>query len=458
MMPMMIAKRIFCGVLPALLWFAAGPAGAWSNHALGTWQALAVMPEVKSAGVLKVERLESFLVAERVALEKLLQQEEAWARANVPVYPSRPEALAFKASGEPAELRQRFISAVRINPEVKLNLFVQLRPGEQLNGKPGLPWTEVTTLRGETSAREIVFRQLAEGDTVTLLDVVASASDEPDYGMDLGLWDNNDTAYGKSYGFGKQPFGNPALEFASQAPLHMGFYHEAGIVYLAAGFLKRTYPEYRIHLWQSLAAHAMRSGHPYWGWRFAGWALHYLQDLSQPYHARVLPGVGVPRMLWINSIDLLGYRDPKDHAITLVSNRHLALENYQYHRMKAAYLRPDPDDPLMLACRDTTRDQAYPPFDDGSPRQIVGKEAHAAADRADLTVEKGFPGKYIADPGYDFGKSEKGVDLFLLSRQAPAAAQEDMAVLASDLLRNFGAHTRSLVRALFARSGAGALR
>src|SRR3990172_2835445 len=71
------------------------------------------------------------------------------------------------------------------------------------------------------------------------------AADEPDYGMDIGLWDDNGTAYGKAYGFGKQPFGNPALEFASQAPFHMGFFHESAIVYKAAGVLRRTYPEDR---------------------------------------------------------------------------------------------------------------------------------------------------------------------------------------------------------------------
>ena len=446
------------GIIPALLVSAAGPVYPWSNHALGTWQALSVLPEVNSAPLLKVERLEAFLAAEGVALEQLLQQEEAWARANVPVYPARPDALTFRSAGPPAELRQRFISALRINPAIKLNLFLQLRPGEQLDGKPGLPWTEVTTLRGETTAREITFRQLAEGDTVALLDVLATASDEPDYGMDLGLWENNDTAHGKTYGLGKQPFGNPAHEFATQAPLHMGFYHEAGIVYLAAAFLKRTYPEYRIHLWQTLAAHALRSGHPYWGWRFAGWALHYVQDLSQPYHARVLPGVSVPRMLWINGMDMLGYHEPKNHAITLVSNRHLALENYQFHRMRAAYLRPDPEDALMQACRDTTRDLTYTPFGDGSPRQVIGKEAHAAADRADMALELSLPGKYIADPGYDLNKSEKGVDLFAVAGKSPPDAQQGLTGLTAELLRNFGAHTRSLVRALLTRSDISAKR
>lgn len=438
-------------MLLATLLLAAGPALPWSNHALDTWQALSVMPEVTSAPPLKVERLETFLAAESVALEALLQQEEAWARANVPAYPPRPEALAFRSSRSPAELRQRFVGAVRINPDLKLNLFLQLRPGEQVNGS--LPWTEVTTLRGETTAREIAFQQLAEGDTVAALDVLATASDEPDYGMDLGLWENNETAYGRTYGFGKQPFGNPALEFSSQAPFHMGFYHEAGIIYRAAGFLKRTYPEYRIHLWQTLAVHALRSGHPYWGSRFAGWALHYLQDLSQPYHARVLPGVGVARMLWINSVDLLGYHAAKDHAITLVSNRHLALENYQYHRMRAAYIRRDPDDVLMLACRDTSRDSIYPPYDDSSPRQVIARDAQARADSADRTLERSLPANYIADPAYDFGKSEKGVDLFVVSGKSPPAAQQELANLTAELLRNVGAHTRSLVRSLLSRSG-----
>ena len=431
---------------------ATGSAMAWTNHALGTWQALAVLAELKSTAPIKVERLESFLLAEGLALEKLLQQEEAWARLNVPNYPARPEVLGFRSSGDAARLRQGFVSALRINPDTKLSLFLQIRPGEQLVGGSAIPWTEVTTLRGETTAREITFRRLVEGDEVALLDVLATASDEPDYGMDLGLWEDNGTAFGKAYGFGKQPFGNPALEFSTQAPLHMGFYHEAGIIYTAAGFLKRTYPEYRIHLWQALAIHALRSGHQYWGWRFAGWALHYLQDLSQPYHSRVLPGVGVARMLWINSVDMLGYHEAKNHAITLVSNRHLALENYQYHQMKAAYLRRDPDDALMSACRDTTRDLSYPPFDDQSPRQVIAKEAHLAADRADLSLEQSLPAKFIADPGYDFGKSEKGVDLFAISTKSPQAAQQGLASLTTDLLRNFGVHSRSLVRSLLARA------
>ena len=303
-----------------------------------------------------------------------------------------------------------------------------------------------------------MFLQLRAGESVAPLDVVASATSEPDYGMDIGLWENNGTAYGKVYGFGKQPFGNPALEFASQAPFHMGFFHEAAIVYKAAGFLRRTYPEYRIHLWQSLAAYALQTGHPYWGWRFAGWALHYIEDLTQPYHSTVLPGVGVPRMLWINTLDLLGWHEPKQQAITLVSNRHLALENYQYHRMRNAYVRGDAGDALMRALEDTSTDAGRASFADDTPRQVISRESNALAGATDAVLERSLPPKYVSDPKYVVGETEPGLDVYAIVNQSPPAARAAMTAMVAGLLRNFGAYSRAFVRSLLARSQAGSSR
>lgn len=446
-------KRILrCIVVAAGLACAAGPAAAWSDHALGAWPALAALPEIDKAAPIQVESLDSFLAAEAQGLDLLLRREEAWARAHVPLYPARPDALAFKAGATPAELRQRFVAALRINPGMQLNLFIQARPGEPVSGQPTLAWTEVTTLRRASSARDGVFLQLHEGERVAVLDVVATATSEPDYGMDIGLWEDNGTAYGKVYGFGKQPFGNPALEFASQAPFHMGFFHESAIVYKAAGFLRRTYPEYRIHQWQSLAVYALRTGHPYWGWRFAGWALHYIEDLTQPYHSTVLPGVGVPRMLWINTLDLLGWHEPKKQAITLVSNRHLALENYQYHRMINAYVRGDAGDALVRALKDISTDAGRASFADDTVRTVISSESNALAAATDGVLERSLPPKYVSDAEYVLGETEPGLDLYAVVSQAPPATREAMTVLAADLLRNFGAHSRAFVRALLARS------
>ena len=445
-------RSLECIVVASLLASAAAPAAAWSNHTLGARPALEAIAEIKAAPAVKVETLESFLAAQASALEQLLQREEAWARANVPLYPPRPDALTFKTGGTPAELRQRFVAALRINPEMKLNLFMQALPGADVAAKTTLPWTEITTRKRASTAQEGVFLQLREGDLIAPLDVVATATDEPDYGMDIGLWEDNGTPYGKAYGFGKQPFGNPALEFASQAPFHMGFYHESAIVYKAAGFLRRTYPEYRIHLWQSLAAHALQTGHPYWGWRFAGWALHYIEDLTQPYHATALPGVGVTRMLWINSIDLLGWHQPKRDAITLVSNRHLSLENYQYQRMRNAYLRRDSADALVSAVKDTSTDAARARFADNAAREVVSRESNALAGATDKALEQNLPARYVSDPGYILGETEPGLNLYRVLDESPPAARAAMGALVSGLLRNFGAHTRAFVRALLTQS------
>jgi hypothetical protein len=443
------------GVL--ILAFAAGvaaPAQAWSNHALCTWPALESVPEIASHAPVPVESLESFLQAEGAAIAKLLQEEEAWARRSVPTYPPRPEALAVDPQGAaPAELLRRFVAAVRIYPQSKLPLFLQLRPGQDAANRARLATADITPLKTQESSKFDAFVALRPGEMVAVIDVIATATDEPDYGMDIGLWADNGTPHGARYGFGKQPFGNPAVEFSSQAPMHIGFFHEAGILYKAAPFLKRTYPEYRIHLWRALAAHALRSGHPYWGWRFAGWALHYLQDLTQPYHARVLPGVGTARTLGINALDIVGVHGPKDRAITFVSNRHLALENVQMRWLRAAHATPRPDTkPALQALRDTRADAASP-WQESSPREVVAREAHARADATDAAVESSLPAKYTSDPAYTFGVTEAGLNLYAaLAGAQPAAAKAAAPVLAEQaiapLLARFGVHTRSFVRSL----------
>jgi len=306
----------------------------------------------------------------------------------------------------------------------------------------------VTTLQRNETTRSNQYAELKPGDAVPVIDVVATASDEPDHGFDIGLWEDSGTPYGRLYGFGKQPFGaNPQVEFASQAPLHVGFFHEAAIIYKAGPFLQRTYPEYRIHLYQALAAHALRTGHPYWGWRFAGWALHYIQDLTQPYHARVLPGRSVAGMLWINTLYLAGLKGPRVDAVTLVTNRHLALENYQLHRLRRAYLRGDTNDATLTALRDMSRDPPVP-YTDNSPREVITRESSGYADPLDELLAKTLPHKYTSDPSYVLGETETGVDLLAVVASTGPTGEAAITDSLVRLLGNFGTHTRAFVRAL----------
>ena len=68
---------------------------AWSNHSLGTWLALADLEELRQAEPVQVESLEAFLAAEGVALEQLLDEQEAFAREHFPGYPARPDDLRW---------------------------------------------------------------------------------------------------------------------------------------------------------------------------------------------------------------------------------------------------------------------------------------------------------------------------------------------------------------------------
>jgi len=426
----------------------AGAASAWSNHALCTWAALSVMPELTGRPPVRVQSLASFLAADPAGLAEVLRAEEAWARAHVPAYPPRPDALAFGPdAAAPAELVARFLAAVRVNPSARLALYLQLPPGQAPGPRRSLAEAEVTVMKTDEAARLNTFVALREGELVPVVDVIASATDEPDYGLDFGLWSDNGTPHGAAYGFGKQPFGNPAVEWSSQGPLHLGYFHEAAIVYKAAPFLLRAYPEYRIHLWRALAAFALRIGHDYWAWRFAGWGMHYLQDLTQPYHARVLPGVSVPRMLWINTLDLVGVHGPKHDAIQLVTNRHFALENFERQWLRAIHAAPDAADVGVAALRDIRLDRPMPYADDW-PRAVVSKQAHAAADAIDAALVGWLQPRYTSDPTYVFGVTGTGVDTHAELGAGSPAAREGLKRAIAPLLGNFGGSTRSFARSL----------
>ncbi len=437
-------------VLAALLaLLPGGGARAWSGHTLCTWQALEPLAELAPLRV-RAESLESFLADQAPQLERVLADHEAWARANLEPYAPRPDALAFQAAdvspGQVEELRARFLKALRLNAGSLLPLFLQLRPGEPAADRQAMPWTEITTLRSGVGARENSYVQIREGSTVTVIDVLATASNEPDYGLDLGLFADNGTVHGQHFGFGKQPFGNSAVDYSSQAPFHMGFYHEARIVFAAASFLRRTHPEARVALFSTLARHAFASGHDYWGWRFTGWALHYVQDLTQPYHASVLPGVHPARMIGINAVAMVGHERPKLDAIALVSNRHVVVENYQYKRMVQAYEQRNMDDALLAALRDSAHDREHWRYQWANTRAMVSREAFDAAQALDAQLEQSFPPHYTADPSVSLGMQADRLDMQVIARQHSAQQHQRLEQQVAARLKRLGLHTRALVR------------
>ena len=443
-----------CGGREILAAFAAAtvllsPAGsmAWSEHPLVTYPVMAAMADVADAPAVEAESIEAFLGKEAARIEKWLDEEEAWAKKSLVWYPPLPGSLLFTASGDPSRLRERFCQAIRINPRVKFPLYLQLLPGNPSGERPALRPNEISFLGDLSDWGETRFVPLNSGEKVKPLDVVVSATDEPDLlGLDIGLFEDNGTDFGKRYGFGPQPFGNPNLEYGSQAPFHMGFYHESDIIYFFAGFLKKGLPEARIHLYKGLARLAFESGHPYWGWRFTGLGLHYLADLAQPYHATALPGVGTAEALWINVVDMLGIHGPKAEAVQLVSNRHTAIEKFAQIYLRRAFQKGESGNPVLSALRSAPDGI---PYTDGVPHNVVSKLAHDRAGQTDEILEKAMPKKFVSDPAFELGTSAERRQIVerAVEERGPAAVDR-LTLFLRELLTPFATHGRGYVRAV----------
>jgi len=265
-------------------------AQAWSDHPIMSKAALQAMPQWQTIDSVTAKSLQTFLMETEDELSLFLEWHEQWARTNLPNYLPRPDDLAFYAGFGDIGLVERFLQAIRLNPNSRIPMYLYLMPDELPEGRPVADWAQITTLprlKGDYAPTYVLLR---EGETVHPLSVLASANNEPDYGFDLGLFEDNQTEYGKIYGFGKQPFGNPNLPYSSQAPFHMSFFHESWIVYALAPFMNNTFLDYRVSLFKELSVFAFKNGQDYWGWRFLGWSMHYASDATMPYHSKPLPG------------------------------------------------------------------------------------------------------------------------------------------------------------------------
>ncbi|WAC45010.1 phospholipase [Pseudomonas sp. SL4(2022)] len=410
---------------------------AWSNHSLGSQLALQALPELQRT--LRYEPLEAFLDAQAPAIEQLLDQQEAFARAHFPDYPARPDNLRFDAAHTaPEQRRLAFLQALRVNPQIRLAGFVQQLPGQADDGRPLLPAEQVLVFRKIGPWSHWRYLALQPGEDVSAIQVLSSAADEPDYGHDINLFSDNPGEVGAQYNFGVQPFGDARFEYSSQAPFHIGYYHEPELVFQAAPYLRRTLPHWRIYQYTGLARLALEHGHEYWGYRFLGWALHYMQDLTQPYHAKTVPGFNTPELMLIALKGAAGYPEDRLAAIARVADRHTAIEEYQLERMQQL-MNQQAASPLLQAYTQNPAGSDYPAFSVDYPQQVVAAEAYASADSFDELIGQWLARKPAAAPGFSGG-----------NQLALAHADPVLEQVLVELFKRFGAHSRKAVQTTLA--------
>jgi len=437
-------------LLAACTLLASNQVMAWANHTLISQGLLASMPEVAEAPPAVVESLESFLMATEAQLEPFLTQQENWMRENLRHYEPLPDALTFKASGNVQDIRQRFSHAIRINPNTRLNLYLQLNPGQELGQGAPLDAAEITTYKDNGYLDNINILQLAPGDKVAAMDVVISANDEPDHGMDIGLYTDSNTEHGKLYGFGAQPFGNPNLPYGTQAPFHMGFYHEPEVIMAAGGFLKRTYPEYRIQQFKHLAEFAFNTGHPYWGWRFMGLGLHYVGDFSNPYHTTPVPGNSAISTIWVGLLGMMGMTGPQHDAVQIVSNRHTAIEQFQETVMTEAFKNKHSDHVALQATRGATSAGQY---QHNFVIDVFAKGGYEQADALDEVIVETMPAKFVSDVSVEFSElPERQLLVEKIREHKGQAAVDSLNKTLAQLLTLFGENGKSYVQGILKAS------
>ena len=430
---------------------AATQALAWENHSMASYRAFEKMPEVVNASTVTVEPLEAFLRAEESTLEALLASQEAWAIANLERYPTCPVELAFNADPSRSDHARRlaFLMALRVAPNSRFALYFEPDPWNPITGS-AMAQGSVSTLR-DSAGSSNKHLALKIGDTISALTVLATATDEPDYGLDINLWSDSSSEWGGVYGFGPQPFGNPALSFSTQAPFHMGFMHESRLLYLAAPFIKRTYPLLRSHQFSTLASLAFRTGHGYWGWRFAGLSLHYLQDLTQPFHATLAPSESTAKLLAANALAMAGLPRMKNDLVVLLSNRHLVFEKYLTELMqRSAALQQEGD--LEKALHFQAKDHSYPDWSDRYLRDVVSRQASKASNSLASNLVAAMPAAYVSDPSFDFASEEGNIKLLADTVRQEKSERIRLDAALAELMANFGAHSRNALRGILRAS------
>jgi hypothetical protein len=419
---------------------------SWLEHPLLVNKALKDLPVWKSMDSIQVKSLRTFLIENEKDLVTFLAKEEKWAQANLPNYAKCPENLAFKATGNPDDILPRFFQAIRLNPEAKIPLYLHLLPNENAGNRPLFQPSDVTTLKDISSMLNTVYVGIQEGEMVFPFDVLCTASDEPDYGFDVGLFEDNNTSYGKLYGFGVQPFGDPKLEYGSQAPFHMCFYHEAGILYKFGAFLKRTHLDYRIFLYKALSEFAFRNNQPYWGWRFMGWGMHYMGDVSMPYHMKPLPGVSTLRMIWINLKSMLGMPKAKENAVQIVSNRHVVLEEFLVQAVRKAYLENNSSFPLFQAL---SNQSPAVPFSYDFLVNVATRESADKAKSLDKALKKDVPRVLVSEPSVETNDRPEIKNIInYINENKGAEAVENLTNVLAIQMQQFSRNMRSFMDAV----------
>lgn len=387
-MPSHAAPLLGLLCLGAALWPV--PAAAWGQHYLITAAALS-LPEggVSAEAEVAVEPLDALLLDQGAALSGLFDDYYTWLEARRDAGGSaRFHRMAFDAT-QPTVAS--FLKAARLHPDTHFPLVQRLLPGEPgPESEVALP--QVSPYLQDTPPFRATFVNTQPGDRVSVLGVLSTFSDEPDWQMDHSLWPFAE------YGYGDLPYGTPEGT-GSKAAFHMQFNHENFIVRAFASEMLDGMVLERLELFVRLARLAHATGHDYWGYRFAAWAMHYVQDVSQPYHAKAAPSAGT--MWYIRYMISPAKGKMKAKTTQVLSNRHFLYEDYVALGLERSFTSEDPTARALAVALDAGGLEDVDRAEDAAALlSVVTDRASGHARAIDRAVGRSFPAHMTRDPSY----------------------------------------------------------
>ncbi|HOT27266.1 MAG TPA: hypothetical protein PLU72_03685 [Candidatus Ozemobacteraceae bacterium] len=369
--------RHITGVVCIFMVLIASASFAWDRHFLLTSVAVNALedelPDLDK--VVRPTTLASFVARNNEALKTALRLFHDWKQR---VYP-HPQWLLSDTNAallrQPGTMSQKqFLEILGVAPAAFSKVVIP----------PGFDAVQNTALANPSMARRF-------GDWLVLF------SDEPDWGMDQGLFGAGDPRYGEI------PYGS-LKGTGSQAPFHMYFPCENWISLKIKPSLKQGMTHLRFVAFANLAQVALCAGDRYWAARFLACTIHYLQDMTAPYHASAVPFLNplvIAKAILAKDKD----RFSRDNT-QLLSNRHFLFEAVALRMQILGAAVPEklyPGLSQKIASLCSARDKADEPPTTMLMKRFKAdnKSAFDRAHKIDKLVSKAFPKKLVGDPSYD---------------------------------------------------------
>ena len=179
------------------------------------------------------------------------------------------------------------------------------------------------------------------GDSIPIIDVLSKYSDEPDWSMDQEIFIEGQypKRWKKEYGMMGGKTGIASGAFRHMVWPEFSLAHPLATFKLPFSNFNKGMGEApeRAQLFIELSRKAKALGHTYWQARFIANAIHYLEDVNNPFHSTQTPTKKFIGMPFTNILYGSGFKNYVQAVTNIVSYYHWAFEQYIGRLMQETY-------------------------------------------------------------------------------------------------------------------------